>query len=139
MYNKSDISKWKNAGNIQSQDSLRKFDPNDAIAIIGINPFTSITDRENSLVIEYKNSKIEIKTNGDIVINSSGNVKLGGELAVLGVARQTDTVTCSPDLLAWITYVNGKIGYNPLDVPPPPPSPVNSGVITIASSKVFSL
>ena len=63
------------------------------------------------------------------VVKASTLLQLGGDAAVLGVARLTDTVLPNPSFAAWITAVSAFTGA---------PAPVGLGDIATASTKVLS-
>lgn len=73
------IDLWKTIGGQVSPNDSRKFDLSDAVAIMGLFPFnqTSTADNNTDMLLTYANSKIRIKQNGDIVIESASNIAIG--------------------------------------------------------------
>ncbi len=63
------------------------------------------------------------------VIKASTALQLGGDLAVLGVARLTDTVAPNASMAAWIAAVSAATAV---------PAPVGFGDIATSSTKVVS-
>jgi hypothetical protein len=57
----------------------RKLDLSDGVAIMGLLPFTETSPAQNNsdFLINYANSYITIKQNGDVLIKTSGKVAIG--------------------------------------------------------------
>lgn len=70
---------WLTVGGQVNPDDNRKFDLSDGIAIMGLFPFnqTSTADNNTDMLLTYANSKIRIKQNGDIVIESASTIAIG--------------------------------------------------------------
>lgn len=72
------IDLWLEVGGEVTPDDTRKYDLSDAIAIPGLQPFSSFESYENrDFSIEYKGSSITIKENGDVEIKTSNRVAMG--------------------------------------------------------------
>jgi hypothetical protein len=70
---------WKSVGGNVAPNDPRKFDLSDAVAIMGLFPFTedSLAENNSDVLLTYKNSSIRIKENGDIQIDTAGKVAIG--------------------------------------------------------------
>lgn len=82
---------WLTVGGQVNPDDRRKFDLSDAVAIMGLFPFTETSTSNNNtdVLLTYKNSYITIKESGDIVINTSGKVAIGNSTTeVLDIISQ---------------------------------------------------
>ena len=70
---------WLTVGGQVTPDDNRKFDLSDAVAIMGLFPFTqtSTADNNTDMVLTYAGSLLRIKANGDVVIQTSNKVAIG--------------------------------------------------------------
>lgn len=85
------IDLWLTVGGQVKPDDPRKFDLSDAVAIMGLFPFSETSQAINNedVLLTYKNSSITIKESGDIVINTSGKVAIGNSTTeVLDILSQ---------------------------------------------------
>ena len=85
------IDLWLTQGGQVNPDDPRKFDLSDAVAIMGLFPFSESSEAINNqdVLLTYKNSSITIKESGDIVINTSGKVAIGNSTTeVLDIISQ---------------------------------------------------
>lgn len=91
---------WKRSGPDQAPSDPRKFDLSDAIAIPGLIPLSQSVGNPNpqDLVIKYLNSSIIISQNGDVSIESSGNVTVNGLLSA--TLSSTGTAKVDGNLIA---------------------------------------
>ena len=92
VFTERSIDNWKGVGGIVSPEDPRKFDLSDAIAIVGLYPFSEISPALNNedVLLTYKNSSITIKVTGDVVVNTSGKVAIGNATTeLLDVLSQT--------------------------------------------------
>lgn len=73
------IDLWLTMGGQVNPDDPRKFDLSDAVAIVGLSPFSETSQALNNedVLLTYQNSSITIKQTGDIIINTSGKVAIG--------------------------------------------------------------
>ncbi|MBX9922945.1 MAG: hypothetical protein K2Y01_02430 [Rhabdochlamydiaceae bacterium] len=95
---------WKSVGGIVAPNDPRKFDLSDAIAIMGLMPFSenSLSENNEDVLLTYKNSSIRIKASGDIQIQTVSKVAIGNTSAevldivssILGIL--TTSVTTAP-------------------------------------------
>lgn len=76
---------WLTVGGQVTPDDARKFDLSDAVALLGLFPFTQNSTAENNedLLLTFEGSYLKIKANGDIVINTSGKIAIGNSLVEL--------------------------------------------------------
>lgn len=82
---------WKTVGGQVTPDDQRKFDLSDAIAIMGLFPFSENSQAENNddVLLTYNDSYVKIKKNGDIVINTANKIALGNSTTeVLDILSQ---------------------------------------------------
>lgn len=85
------IDLWLTQGGQVNPDDPRKFDLSDAVAIMGLFPFSESSEAINNqdVLLTYQNSSITIKQSGDIVINTAGKVAIGNSTTeVLNVISQ---------------------------------------------------
>lgn len=100
-----DINNWRD-GKGEILDSLRKFNINDGFFLPFVNQ--KITDySNNSIQIEYKNSRIELK-DGDIDI--VGDLKITGDLDITGDVEITGDTTIGGISFAMHTHNVVAIG-----------------------------
>lgn len=95
---------WKSVGGVVAPNDPRKFDLSDAVAIMGLMPFTenSLSDNNEDVLLTYKGSNIRIKASGDIQIETASKVAIGNTSAevldivssILGIL--TTSVTTAP-------------------------------------------
>ena len=85
LFAERSIELWLNHGGIVTPDDPRKFNLSDAIALTGLQPFNDdFSNRNvNNFQISYKNSSINIKPNGDIIIETANKVAIGNQTAEL--------------------------------------------------------
>lgn len=82
-----DIGNWLLGGSGQKPDTMRMHTLTDAIAIMGLNPFTKASEVENNtdLLINYSGSKVKLRPEGFIEISSGIEVT---------IATKTITINC---------------------------------------------
>lgn len=70
---------WLTVGGQVSPDDNRKFDLSDAVAILGLFPFSqdSLADNNEDVILTYSGSTIRIKQGGAIVIETATTVAIG--------------------------------------------------------------
>jgi hypothetical protein len=70
---------WKSTGGIVAPNDPRKFDLSDAVAFMGLMPFSenSFSENNEDVLLTYKNSSIRIKASGDIQIETASKVAIG--------------------------------------------------------------
>lgn len=85
VFSARSLDNWKESGGIVSPEDPRKFDLSDAIAIVGLYPFSEVSPALNNedVLLTYKNSSITIKVTGDVVVNTSNTVAIGNETTEL--------------------------------------------------------
>jgi phage baseplate assembly protein gpV len=106
-----DINNWKD-GKGASLETLRKFNINDGFFLPFINRKIE-NYSNNSIVIEYKNARIELKDN-DIEIK--GDISLNGDLTINGDADITGE--CTIGGIAFSTHTHNVIAVgSPTGVP----------------------
>lgn len=76
---------WLTQGGQVNPDDPRKFDLSDAVAIMGLFPFTETSASTNNtdVLLSYAGSSIRIAANGDITINTAGKVAIGNSTTEL--------------------------------------------------------
>jgi hypothetical protein len=74
---------WKSVGGVVAPNDPRKFDLSDAVAIMGLLPFSenSLSENNEDVLLTYKNSSIRIKASGDIQIETASKVAIGNTSA----------------------------------------------------------
>jgi hypothetical protein len=74
---------WKSVGGVVAPNDPRKFDLSDAVAIMGLMPFSenSLSENNEDVLLTYKNSSIRIKASGDIQIETASKVAIGNTSA----------------------------------------------------------
>ncbi len=72
---------WKSVGGVVAPDDPRKFDLSDAVAIMGLMPFSenSLSENNEDVLLTYKNSNIRIKSSGEIQIETAGKIAIGSQ------------------------------------------------------------
>ena len=95
---------WKSVGGVVAPNDPRKFDLSDAVAIMGLMPFTenSLSENNEDVLLTYKSSNIRIKASGEIQIDAASKVAIGNASAevldivssILGIL--TTSVTTAP-------------------------------------------
>lgn len=95
---------WKSVGGVVAPNDPRKFDLSDAVAIMGLMPFTenSLSENNEDVLLTYKSSNIRIKASGEIQIDTASKVAIGNASAevldivssILGIL--TTSVTTAP-------------------------------------------
>lgn len=94
---------WKSVGGIVAPNDPRKFDLSDAVAIMGLMPFSenSLSENNEDVLLTYKNSNIRIKASGDIQIQTASKVAIGNAStevldivsSILGILATSVTTT----------------------------------------------
>lgn len=76
---------WKSQGGLVTPNDSRKFDLSDGVAIMGLYPFNEISQAidNTSVYLTFKDSYIQIKSSGDIVINTNNKVAMGNSTTEL--------------------------------------------------------
>ncbi len=102
---------WKTIGGQVDPDDPRKFHLSDALAIMGLCPFSVESPALNNtdVMLTYKDSQIIIKDSGDMIINTSGTVAIGNSTTEL-----LDVVSQLMGLLTGLT-VMGAAFNGPLN------------------------
>lgn len=79
LFSERSIDEWVNTGGQVSTKDSRKFDLSDAVAIMGLSPFSSPSLAENNtdLLLTYAGSKIRIRQTGAVEIETSTTIALG--------------------------------------------------------------
>lgn len=79
------IDEWLTTARQAAPNDPRKLDISDAVAIMGLLPFTETSPADNNtdFLISYQGSKIRIKENGAIVIQTSDTVAIGSQAVEL--------------------------------------------------------
>ncbi len=91
LFTERSIDKWLQTGGQTSTADARKFDLSDAVAIMGLIPFsdTSLAQNNTDVLLTYKGSSFRIKQTGAIVIESSSTVAIGTSTTeVLNIVSQ---------------------------------------------------
>jgi hypothetical protein len=70
---------WKTQGGQVTPDDNRKFDLSDAVAIMGLFPFTETSQADNNsdVKLTYAGSTIRIKSSGEIVLQTDSTIAIG--------------------------------------------------------------
>ena len=70
---------WKSVGGMVTPDDRRKFDLSDAVAMMGLMPFSenSLSENNEDVLLTFKDSNIRIKASGDIQIETASKVAIG--------------------------------------------------------------
>lgn len=73
------IDTWVETGQQAPPPDPRKWDLSDAVAIVGLTPFNVENPATNNtdVLLTYKGSKIIIRENGDVVIDTASKVAIG--------------------------------------------------------------
>jgi len=124
------IDQWLEVGGQVSPQDPRKMSLSDAVAIMGLYPFSEASPATNNddLLLTYNGSSFRIKKSGDIVIETSSKVAIGTSVVELlqqisdtlaGIAAITTTVTVPStpfgpvpfpiDNIATFTAIKGQI------------------------------
>lgn len=126
LFTERALEKWLSLGDEVGPGDVRKFDLSDAVFIPGLYPFseTSPADNNDDVILQYNNTGLRIKGNGEIEIGGNNFKKLINEefqsmfnthvhnfMGFVGTGTPTPGVTTGPCDFA---------GANP---PPVPPSP----------------
>lgn len=79
------IDLWLTTGGQVNPDDPRKFDLSDAIAIMGLSPFSTSSPAQNNsdLLLTYAGSIVRIKESGAVVVETSSTVAIGTETTEL--------------------------------------------------------
>ena len=75
MFSERSLDNWLSSGNDSTPGNPNKFALSDAIAILGLSDFSKVNDNitdNTSLELIYKNSRITIKENGEILLDNGG-------------------------------------------------------------------
>lgn len=110
FFNDIDIDIWYSAASIMPPNTTRKHNLSDGIALVGLNPATSVLNLSNDkvrinagnypIVLETTSGKIEIAVNGNITMNE------GTEPYVLGTQLTTQLTTILTALQTFTTGLN---------------------------------
>lgn len=124
IFSESALENWLSLGGIQEPGDKRKFDLSDGVFIPGLYPFSNSSPSSNNedVEIQYKNTGVRIKNNGDIEIGGSNFKKLVNEefktmfdnhrhnyMGFVGTGTPTPGFTTAP------TFTSGTL-------PPPVPT-----------------
>ncbi len=76
---------WKTVGGQVNPDDNRKYDLTDAVAIMGLFPFSdnSLAPNNTDVTLSYEGSNIIINEDGDILIETSNKVAIGNSTVEL--------------------------------------------------------
>ena len=110
---------WKSVGGIVAPDDPRKFDLSDAVAIMGLMPFSenSLSENNEDVLLTYKSSNIRIKSSGEIQIETAGKIAIGSQTTeVLDLLSRWLNVlgTQEPQLTQPTQYLSFKSGSDAL-------------------------
>lgn len=86
------IDQWLISGGQVSPQDPRKFDLSDAVAIMGLSPFSqeSLATNNSDVLLTYKDSSIRIQADGEVDIKTSSKVAIGTlSTELLDVLSQT--------------------------------------------------
>lgn len=103
------MDNWLYSGKVS--DTLhRKFDITDAVAIMGIMPFTntSLAENNDDVFITFNNQKIVIRKNGDIEVGGASLQKLLTQAAATLYNSHTHNVTVDPSTHIGTTLPPGQ-------------------------------
>lgn len=97
------LDKWLSKGTITTPDDPRKHDISDAIILPGLIPFSNfgdalIPENNTDLILQYKESKIIIRKNGNVYIK--GDTELDGDLEVNGDVQVNGQIKATGDIIA---------------------------------------
>jgi len=69
------IDKWLSLGGVVTPDDPRRFDLSDAIAIVGLNPFTETSQADNNDDVTLQNgtAKLKLQSGGKVALGNSTN------------------------------------------------------------------
>jgi hypothetical protein len=116
LHSQRSLEDWLKNGNKQTPDDPRQFDLTDAVAIIGLFPFSSTSAAENNtdLLISYDGSKVKLKPSGIVqveaesaVINAT-NVEVNADNVEV-VANQVDVQATEINLDAANVNITGDL------------------------------
>jgi hypothetical protein len=90
MFSERSLDNWLSSGNDSTPGNSNKFALSDAVAILGLNSFAQSNDKikdNTSLELIYKNARISIKDNGEMILDNgdctveitSSKVSINGE------------------------------------------------------------
>ncbi len=102
-----DIQSWLLGGDNLKSPTMRSHSLNDAVAIVGLNQFTKSIKVENNtdVLLQYSNSKIRLKPNGVVNIESAKELNIKTENVIINC--KTAQITTTAD--ATINVVNANI------------------------------
>lgn len=105
MFADRDISGWLLGG--QKPESLRSHALTDAVAILGLKPFTKTSNAENNddLLISYAGSSIKLKPSGVIVIESTKELKINSKDITINCENVTLTSTNNVTITSELTSI----------------------------------
>jgi hypothetical protein len=91
-----DMGSWLSGNSGNKPNSTRMHDLSDAVAIMGLFPFTPSGKPENNtdVVIKYAGSKISLKPEGIISIENSGNVNINSKSDINITANKDVKIKC---------------------------------------------
>lgn len=95
IFNDRDITNWLLGSTGERPESRRLHDINDAVAIMGLMPFTETSPAENNddLLISYDGSKIRLKPNGNIDILNGSTINVETEIITINCANSIVNAT----------------------------------------------
>ncbi len=107
------IDKWLSKGGVVTPDDPRRFDLSDAIAIVGLDPFTETSQADNNDDVTLMNgdAKLKLQTGGKVALGNSTNELLAliedliGEIQAITIAAGVVT----PASIALLEVVKAKI------------------------------
>ena len=69
------IDKWLSLGGVVTPDDPRRFDLSDAVAIVGLNPFTEASQADNNDDVTLMNdsAKLKLQSGGKVALGNSTN------------------------------------------------------------------
>lgn len=103
-----DMSNWLLGGVGQKPDSTRMHHTSDAVAIMGLSPFTNISKAENNtdVLINYSGSKITIKPDGILNIETTKDINIK---AIEDITVNCKNATVTADELITVNSKNTNI------------------------------
>jgi len=117
VFSERSLEEWLNVGGEVSPDDPRQNDLTDAIAHLGLNPFSVASSAENNtdLLIKYDGSKIKLKPSGVIDINATEANITANNVNITGDVDVTGDVTISGKLTAEnVEATSGLVGQTAL-------------------------
>ena len=115
------LDKWLSRGGVVTPDDPRRFDLSDAIAIVGLNPFTETSQADNNTDVTLQNgtAKLKLQTGGKVALGTSTNELLAIIEELIDVIKAITTTAPATvsglsqgfldDVKAKITAIKGSI------------------------------